>query len=332
MSRPLTLILTVAATTLLGAYGLVSARSASSPDPEITRHLSVELGDVPAGAGTATAHILLQPDRFNEATLFAGDAKTRSLCIGGVNAAAPGATSGVPHDERPLVAWKIEARLVSADGDSAAIDVRWRRTPLTAELEPSSSHEGLFRWTVREGASAVLDLVRQADPPEARCESRSVKMQFVLAGDFELHGAAIGYDMWLVQRLPSGAIRTHHMHTTGQQGEDVSFFFPQVAIDVPALAGGGGEPILDVSVRGRVRGRVRRDGRIDLSVDASRWVQPRGIGLSSGTYGRTRLTVGAEETVEFEPPQHTGGWNTVKYDDVFRDARTAIRVRATRMW
>jgi hypothetical protein len=178
----------------------------------------------------------------------------------------------------------------------------------------------------------VLDLVRQAQPPEPRCETRFITMRLAAGGDSALLDAAIGYDVWLVQRLPSGATRTHHMHTTAQQGEDVAFFFPRVGIDVPELDGTTGPPILDVAVYGRLRGRVRRDGRIDLSVDAGRSVSPRDVGSSSSTFGRTRLTVDPMETVEFDPPPHTGGWNNVKYADVFREARTAIRVRATRLW
>ena len=89
---------------------------------------------------------------------------------------------------------------------------------------------------------------------------------------------------------------------------------------------------MDVGVGGHIRGRMRRDGRVDISVEAGRTVGPRGLGLAGSTIGRSRLTVAQGETVEFEPVPMQGGWGTVQYAEVFRDAPTAIRVQATRLW
>jgi hypothetical protein len=210
--------------------------------------------------------------------------------------------------------------------------VRWRREPRSDELQPAGAYEGQLRWTAAEGVSTVLDLVRQVNPGEPRCESRSITMRFAPFGTAALRHAAIAYDLWLVQRVSQGGTVTHHMRTTGAQGEHVSFFFPEVAIDVPSLQNPSGPAILDLGVRGHIRGRIRRDGRVDIAVEAGRTVGPRGLALFSGTIGRSRLTVAQGETVEFEPVPMQGGWETVRYADVFRDAPTAIRVRATRLW
>jgi hypothetical protein len=132
--------------------------------------------------------------------------------------------------------------------------------------------------------------------------------------------------------MSQGGTVTHHMRTTGQQGEHVPFFFPKIAIDVPSLQNPSGPAIVDLGVRGHIRGRIRRDGRVDISVEAGRNVGLRGLGLGSVTIGRSRLTVAPGETVEFEPVPMQGGWQTVRYAELFRDAPTAIRVRATRLW
>ena len=78
-------------------------------------------------------------------------------------------------------------------------------------------------------------------------------------------------------------------------------------------------------------GRLRPDGRIELAVDAGRIVGRDGTSLSSGSFGRTRLIVSPGETVELQPPPLPGSGDGA-YEQVLRDSRTAIRVRATRLW
>ena len=319
---------------LLGGWGLVAAQQQEeiSAEPAVMPSLMIEVAGGPNFGDKASGGLLLERDSWNDLTLYAGDARSRSLCLGGVSTGAKGHPSGVPSDQQPLVVWTVSARLVSFDGDAATMDVRWRREPRSDQLQPARAYEGQLRWTAAEGVSSVLDLVRQIDPAEPQCESRSITMRFAPVETSELIGAAIAYDLWLVQRVSQGGTVTHHMRTTGQQGEYVSFFFPDVAIDVPSLQNARGPAIVDVGVRGHIRGRMRRDGRVDISVEAGRSVAPRGLGLAGGTNGRSRLTVVQGETVEFEPVPMQGGWGTVRYAEVFRDAPTAIRVQATRLW
>jgi hypothetical protein len=321
---------------LLGGWRLVAAQAQAqeeiSADPDVMPNLTIELGSGPNLGGNASGGLLLERDGWNYLTLYAGDTRSRSLCVGGMSVGAKGATSGVPSDHQPLVVWTVWARLVGFDGDAATMDVRWRREPRSDDLQPAGAYEGQLRWTAAEGVSTVLDLVRQVNPGAPWCESRSITMRFAPFSTPALRHAAIAYDLWLVQRVAQGGTVTHHMRTTGQQGEHVSFFFPEVAIDVPSLRNPSGPAILDMSVRGHIRGRIKRDGRVDISVEAGRAVGLRGLGLFSGTTGRSRLTVAPGETVEFEPVPMQGGWETVRYADVFRETPTAIRVRATRLW
>jgi hypothetical protein len=318
---------------LLGGWRLGAAQQEEiSANRAVMPSLMIEVAGGPNLGGKASGGLRLERDGWNDLTLYAGDARSRSLCVGGVSTGAKGATSGVPPDQQPLVVWTVSARLVSFDGDAATMDVRWRREPRSDQLQPARAHEGQLRWTAAEGVSTVLDLVRQINPAEPQCESRSITMRFAPFDTSELGRAAIAYDLWLVQRVPQSRTVTHHMRTTGQQGEYVSFFFPDVAIDVPSLQNPLGPDIVDMGVRGHIRGRMRRDGRVDISVEAGRTVGPRGLGLFDSTIGRSRLTVAQGETVEFEPVPMQGGWKTVRYAEVFRDAPTAIRLQAARLW
>ena len=54
--------------------------------------------------------------------------------------------------------------------------------------------------------------------------------------------------------------------------------------------------------------------------------------MGSGVGGRTHLSVAPGETVEFEPVQIPGGWGGLHYAEIFRQAPTAIRIRASRAW
>ncbi len=318
---------------LLCGWRLVAAQQEGiSANPAVTPYLTIDVAGGPNLGGKASGGLRLERDGWNDLTLYAGDARSQSLCVGGVSVAAKGDRSGVPSDQQPLVVWTVSARLVRFDGDAATMDVRWRREPRSDDLQPAQAHEGQLRWTAAEGVTSVLDLVRQINPAEPQCESRSITMRFALVDSPELGGAAVAYDLWLVQRMPRGGTVTHHMRTTGQQGQHVSFFFPVVAIDVPSLQNPSGPAIVDLGVRGHIRGRVRRDGQVDIFVEAGRSVAPRGLSLAVSTMGHSRLTVAQGETIEFEPVPIQGGWEAVRYAEVFRHAPTAIRVQATRLW
>jgi hypothetical protein len=237
----------------------------------------------------------------------------------------------LPDDARPVVTWRVAVRRLAFDGATATIEVRWSRDVERDDIQPASDFEGTFTWRPMEGEERVLDLVRQAAPAQARCDTQTVTLRYRPDGPEELSDAAIGYDIWLVQELPSGERRTRHLQTAARQADVVRFAFPPVGVDAPRLTDPPGPTILDVSVNGQIRGRVRRDGRVDLAVDAGRLVMPRNRGLGTGNSGRTRLTVAAGETVELQPPPLFGNTDG-SFADALRNARTAIRVRARRLW
>ena len=175
---------------LLGGWRLVAAQQQEeiSADPAVMPSLMIEVAGGPNFGDKASGGLRLERDGWNDLTLYAGDARSRSLCVGGVSTVPKGRPSRVPSDQQPLVVWTVSARLVSFDGDAATMDVRWRREPRSDQLQPARAHEGQLRWTAAEGVSSVLDLVRQIDPAEPQCESRSITMRFAPFDTSELSG------------------------------------------------------------------------------------------------------------------------------------------------
>jgi hypothetical protein len=283
--------------------------------------------------GRASGGLTLLAGTWTEMAAHAGrrSGSSDGLCFGGVSMGVPGTKVGVPHDADPMVAWHVWARLVSMDVDAATVDVRWRREVFGDDLEPSTAREDVQRWRIAEGDTTVLDAVRDLRPADLKCATSSLSVSLGFASAQEFWHAALIYDAWLVQRLPSGETRTHHMRSTGAQGEKVAILFPRVAIPMIGIRDTATVP-LDLFVSGGIRGRLRTNGRIDLAVDASRWVMPRGGSMGSGVGGRTHLSVAPGETVEFEPVQIPGGWDGLQYAEIFRQAPTAIRIRASRAW
>jgi hypothetical protein len=234
----------------------------------------------------------------------------------------------VPFGEKALVVWRVTGRLQSFDGATAMIEVRWRRDVAGAGVEPGSDFEETFVWRAEEGSTRVLDFVRQAPGGDALCATKTLDMRYIVSGPDDLAEAAIAYDIWLLQPMPSGGREVQRVSTSAAQGSTAAFAFPTLKLDEPKP----GDVALSMRLEGRVTGRVRPDGRIDLAVDAGRIVGRWGRGLGSGSSGRTRLIVASGETVELEPPPLFGKDGHGPYDAVFRNARTAIRVRAKRLW
>jgi hypothetical protein len=328
MTRLVTLGL--AAMWLVASSTLVpAAQQWGAPPPgygaAATPAVTVSLG---GGGGSATSSLTFGPGRHEELLFFAGERTDRSICIVG---ASDGPRPALPPDRQPLVIWRVSGTMQSFDGATAMIEIRWRREVLGTGVEPGSDFEETFVWRAEEGASRVLDLIRWVPTPATQCEPRTLDMRFGVSGPDRLREAAIAYDIWLLQPMPSGGRQVERLSTSGAQGSSAAFAFPTLKLDEPQPK--PGRPPLSLSMRleGRIMGRVRPDGRIDLAVDAGRMVGPWGRGLSSGSIGRTRLIVASGETVELEPPPLFGNGNG-PYDPVFRDARTAIRVRAKRLW
>jgi hypothetical protein len=239
----------------------------------------------------------------------------------------------MPRGVDPIVVWRVAGHLQSFEGGTATIEIRWRREVIGAGIEPASDFAETFVWRADEGAAQVLDFVRSTAAATPACGPRTLDMRLSLSGPETLREAAIAYDIWLLQPTPAGERRVEKLSTSGEQGSTASFAFPTLKLDEARPKPGAAPLSLSLRVEGRISGRVRPDGRIDLAVDAGRMVGPWGRGLSSGSMGRTRLIVASGETVELEPPPLYGGGNVNgAYDTIFRDAPTAIRVRAKRLW
>jgi hypothetical protein len=323
------IVFALAAAGLTAGSTLLRATQPPAPPPgyggSAVPGLSISLtGD----GGAATSSMSLRTSDWEELWFYTGDRGQNSLCPGGTSTAqAPSALQG----QRPLVAWRIEARLQSFDGTTAMIEVRWRREVPGTGVEPAGDFEQTFVWRAEEGASRVLDLIREVPARTPFCETRTLDMRYVVSGPEDLAQAAVGYDVWLLHPSPTGGRGVQHLHTSGEQGSTASFAFPTVTLSSQAAKPGDTPLAVSMRVEGRVMGRVRPDGRIDLAVDAGRLVGRSGSGLGIGSFGRTRLIVSSGETIELQPPP-LYGTNDGLYERALGGRRTAIRVRAKRLW
>jgi hypothetical protein len=317
-------------TGLMGASTLLRATQAPPSPPgygaSVFPGVSISLT---GEGGAATSSMVLRTSDWEELLFFAGDTEQGSLCPGGTSTGKR--PLAVMAGQHPLVVWRIEARLASFDGARATIEVRWRREVRGPGVEPAGAFEQTFMWRAEEGSSRVLDLVREAPARTPFCDTKTLDMRYVLSGPAELAQAGIGYDVWLLQPGTSGDRHVRHLRTSGEQGSTAPFAFPTLTLQGPPPMAGARPTSMSVRVEGRVMGRLRPDGRIDLAVDAGRIVGRDGTSLSSGSFGRTRLIVSPGETVELQPPPLPGSGDGA-YEQVLRDSRTAIRVRATRLW
>jgi hypothetical protein len=318
-----------------GAMGLLAASAllvgAQGPPPRTMPDVtpSVSISVTGSYGGASISSIAFGTKDWYESLMFVGDTGDRNICMGGTTGSRVG-TAVLPPGQRPVLIWRVAARLESFDGATAVIGVRWSREIFGNDIQPAGPFEGQFTWRVSEGSFRTLDFVRQTPAAVDGCDTMGVELRYRAPGPEELREAALGYDVWLVQRMPSGERRTRRLQTSAQQGTAVSFALPTVGLDMPPRPDGSAA-VLDLRVTGHLTGRVRRDGRIDLAVDAGRMVGVRGSNLMSGNSGRTQLTVAENETVEFQPPPIQGDDDGL-YADVLRAAPTAIRVRARRLW
>jgi len=320
----------VIAATLLATSGLTASgqQAATAAGPDVLPGLWVFSGG--AGGGTSSS-IALSDDAWQEMVVWAGG-PAGDICIAGSMSPGPAPAQLPDWAERPVVTWRVAFRRQAFDGFTATLEVRWSRTvQADAKVEPGSHFTGGFTWRASEGDSRVLDFVRQSPAGQPGCDTQSITLEYRAIGPEELHDASIAYDLWLVQRLPSGEAQSRRLQTSGRQDDSVRFAFPAVAIDAAEPDGQIGRRPLVVSVEGRIRGRVRRDGRVDIAVDAGRTVGRR-EGLMGGSSGRSHLTVTAGETVELEPPPLSGNGPDGSYAELVKDAPTSIRVRVRRLW
>lgn len=229
-------------------------------------------------------------------------------------------------------AWRVEARLVEQLDDRVTFDLRWSRRVNRTDLEPADSVTMEERLVMREGDRGVLDLLRSSRPEATACDSFGVTYELTLDGPQHLREAAIGYDLWMLRRSATGALRSERVQLTTRQGEEAAFFFPPAPLG--AGQGAGPAAALDMSVWGKVRGRVRGDGRLDLSVDAWTGIGHRRGSSRASAGGRTRLTMTPGETVEFEAnvPRDSTLPELGDLGSVLAGQSTAVRITTRRLW
>lgn len=316
------------AATVLATSGLMASGEsrAAAERPDVLPGIWVFTGG--SGGGTSSS-VALADDVWQETILWAGGPGA-DICTAGTTAPRPGPVEVPEWAQGRVVTWRVAFRRQAFDGFTATLDVRWsRQVRAGANVEPGSDFEGAFTWRASEGDSRVLDLVRQVPPARPECDAQSITLEYKAIGPDELREASIAYDVWLVQRLPSGETHSRRLQASGRQDDSVRFAFPAVALDGPTAS--VGPETLEVSVEGRIRGRVRRDGRVDIAVDAGRLVGRR-EGVRNGSSGRTHLTVMPGETIELEPPPLSGNGPDGPYAALVKDAPTTIRMRARRLW
>jgi hypothetical protein len=240
--------------------------------------------------------------------------------------------------ENGLVSWLVESRLVEIDRDEATIDLRWTRRVNEPGLIPSEPFTAEQRLTLRNGSHGVLDLVRGSAPASDGCNSLALEFEFQLEGVQALEDAALGYDVWLVQRDTAAASLEAHYTISARQNQDAEYFFAPIEYRNDGSRATGHADVR-MTVSGRVRGRVRPDGDIDLTIEAGRGyvsLDRDGSGhASSWNHGRTLITVRPGETVEtvIDPPSENVSLAGVgSLAERFGTHRTAIRITARRLW
>jgi hypothetical protein len=235
--------------------------------------------------------------------------------------------------DRAGAAWHIEARLVELRQGEATIDVKWTRQINRSDIVPADSFTSEQRVVLREGDSRILDLIRTVRRPSTGCESFGLTYEVQFEGPRTLSGAAIAYDLWLVQQDADGELVTDRYQVAAKQGQQVDYFFRPVPYTADGQRSEGGAPAILMNVSGAIRGRVRSDGNIDLMVDGTRWFTDAAATSGVGKKGRTMITIRPGETIEVGTNLPSGSLaNIGDLNQVFGRHRTAVRVTARRLW
>jgi hypothetical protein len=279
------------------------------------------------GANFISGSFPLLAGEFSGMVLTPAFDKGGDLCTGSVMFSMnPGDLDLAP------IAWHIEGRLLEMKQGVATVDLRWTRAVNRTDLVPSDRLSWQQRVAMREGDRGVIDIVRRQASSGTGCDSFALTYEVQFSGAATLSKAAIGYDLWLVQRGADGEVVTDHFVTSAQQGDAANYFFRQIAYGVDGRREDRA-PKVKVGVSGSIRGRARTDGRIDLTVDGEVVAVDPGQSSAVGRRGRTLLTVRPGETVEVEAVQLAGRLRGVgDVGEIFANHRTAIRITARRLW
>lgn len=236
--------------------------------------------------------------------------------------------------DRAAAAWLVEARLLDVGHGEATLDLKWTRRVNRADLTPAGSFTSAERITLREGDSRILDLIRTTHRSSAGCGSFGLTYGVQFEGPRTLSDAAIGYDLWLVQKDADGELVTDRYRVTAKQGQQVDYFFKPLSYTADGRRSDDAAAAILMNVSGAIRGRVRTDGNIDLTVEGSRGFTDAAATASTASHGRTMLTVRPGETIEVLTDLPVPG-RLSRFGDlnrVFGNHRTAVRVTAKRLW
>jgi hypothetical protein len=171
------------------------------------------------------------------------------------------------------------------------------------------------RISLREGERHVLDFAEvEADEVGERGCYRNVTIDVtakVIEGP-SLAGELLRYDLWHRHNGgPGQRTALQRQQMVGRQGRAMEFRFAPLRFPVPGARLEDGSEIESIlEVLGKVRGRIRADGTIDVSLDATRWVDaeragtPRRGGIGGG--GTKRFNVAPGETVTMRLPTPSG--------------------------
>jgi hypothetical protein len=226
----------------------------------------------------------------------------------------------------PPFAWTIASRLVSWSGTEATLDVRIERKDRTGAFRASANVETPRRLRLREGEHRVVDMMGVTGRD---CDAVQFDVALLINDPAAVRHAALSYDIWLVHRDADGSDRNVRFRTSGLSGGEVPFAFPPLEHRTDGTAVRSGRGDLHTTIDGIIRGRARPDGRLELTVAASRLVSSGPLGTGDG--GTKRLTVADGETVELQLPPFSGSLPGVDLAQFLASQTTAVRVTARRV-
>lgn len=324
-----------------GLVALAGASKSQPPEPRSEREIKVML------RGYGMPH-----DRLIRS--YGGHASRKARGHFGLSAFAEtsclmGFASRLTPSDAPLrpevaVSWSLEGRLLSVEGDTATLDLRWVRDVRLPGLSPGDSIEHRATLTLREDEALPIDLVRVLPDAGFECGHYVVELGFDFVEPPEVADARLDYDLWLVHREPEGRQVTEHLRAGGDQGAEVEYEFAPLWHDTDGV-------LLDVeregtfrtTISGEIKGRARPDGLIDVRVEAKRWISAE---LGSGTRGSVgqgsgvkHLSVQPGETIEIALPPVAGNMTLrapgekemLELSKIFGGAKTALRITTSRV-
>lgn len=310
---------------LTGSFGIGAQEQRRGWDPPLdTRPL------LTIRTGGASASMQLSAGEYVGLVMTPGFRGPESLCLRSIQTRRdPAALDGAAP-----VAWHVEARLAELGQGEATIDLRWARRVTRADLVPAGFFTSEQRVILREGDMRILDLVRTTRRPPPECDSVALSFEVEFQGPREFEGAAIAYDLWLVQQDADGELVTDRYQVTARQAQQVDYFFRPIGYTVDGRRSVTDSAAIVMNVSGAIRGRVRSDGNIDLTVDGSRQFSNAAGSAAVSSGGRTMLTVRPGETIEVDTdlPLARQLSNVGDLNQVFGKHRTAVRITARRLW